>query len=213
MFDMVKKIGMPLGLICGCLLASTLHAQEMQEQQNPDWPCEQILVPEIQAAVVWAGPPISGMEQAWEQDKEVEGLVRRFVSSDYEEDAADRAIADFSAAQEASQKDHKLTLLFAGVLTSLNEIRSKEQEDIMRYARGQAARADRLSEELDEMVRLQDDPSPEARERLALMSKEMEIKQRMFDEREAFIQHLCTRPMVIEEKLGVLARTIAYYLE
>lgn len=213
MFETVKKIGLPLGLIWGCLLASNPHAQEMQEQQNPDWPCDQILVPEVPAAVVWNGPPISGLEQAWEQDKEVDELVRRFTSPDYEADAAEREIADFSAKQEKSQKDHKLTLLFAGVIRTLNETRTKELEAIMRYARGQAARAGRLSEELDEMVRLQDDPSPAAKERLALMQKEMEIKQRMFDDRESFIQHLCTRPIVIEEKLGVLARSIAYYLD
>ena len=106
-----------------------------------------------------------------------------------------------------------MLLLFAGVIQTLNEARKKKLDGIMRYARGQAARANRLSEELDEMVQLQDDPSPVAQERFALMEKEMEIKQRMFDEREAFIQHLCTRPMVIEERLGSLARSIAYYLD
>ena len=83
----------------------------------------------------------------------------------------------------------------------------------MRYARGQADRANQLSGELDEMVKLQDDPSEAAQKRLALMQGEMELKQRMFDDREAFIQHLCGRPMVIEQKLGSLARTIAYYLD
>jgi hypothetical protein len=27
------------------------------------------------------------------------------------------------------------------------------------------------------------------------------------------MQHLCTRPMVVEERLGSLARSIAYYLD
>lgn len=200
-----------LCLVSCCWLPTILQAEETG--QNPDWPCEQILVPEVPAAVVWAGPSIEGLEAAWRQDAAIEALVQRLSAPDYDADAADAEIAAFADAQAPADKNHKLTLLFAGVLQSLNDARDKQLSGIMRYARGQAARADRLSEELDEMVRLQDDPSAEAQERFALMSKEMELKQRIFDEREMFIQHLCTRPMVIEQKLGVLARTIAYYLD
>ncbi|MEW7999529.1 MAG: hypothetical protein AB2540_10450 [Candidatus Thiodiazotropha endolucinida] len=204
----MKKIGH-----CLWLSVFTLTLPLGAEERPPDWPCEQALVREIPAAVVWAGPSIAGLEHAWEQDKEVSRLVKRFVVSDYDLDAADAEIAEFSAEQDASEKDSRLTLLFAGVIQTLNEERKKKLDGIIRYARGQAARANRLSHELDEMVQLQEDPSQAARERLALMQKEMEIKQRMFDEREDFIQHLCTRPRVIEERLGSLARSIAYYLD
>ncbi|PUB81450.1 MAG: hypothetical protein B6D72_10560 [gamma proteobacterium symbiont of Ctena orbiculata] len=213
MFQSMKKRDFVVSLVCGCTLALTLQAGESPQQPNPDWPCEQVLVAEVPAAVVWAGPSIDGMEQVWEQDKEVESLVKQFTSPDFDTDVADAEISAFSSKLQGSEKERKLTLLFAGVIQSLNERRRKELDGIIRYAQGQTARANRLSEELDEMVRLQDDSSQAARERLALMQQEMEIKQRMFDEREAFIQHLCTRPRVIEERLGVLARTIAYYLD
>ncbi|MCG7879566.1 MAG: hypothetical protein JAY75_17925 [Candidatus Thiodiazotropha taylori] len=204
----MNKIG-----YCLWLFASTLTLPLCAEERPQDWPCEQALVHEIPAAVVWAGPSIVGLEHAWEQDKEVSRLVNRFVVSDYDQDAADAEIAEFSAEQDSSEKDSRLTLLFAGVIQTLNEERKKKLDGIIKYARGQAARANRLSHELDEMIQLQEDPSQAGQERLALMQKEMEIKQRMFDEREAFIQHLCTRPRVIEERLGSLARSIAYYLD
>ncbi|MBT3052947.1 MAG: hypothetical protein ABW141_07365 [Candidatus Thiodiazotropha endolucinida] len=204
----MNKIG-----YCLWLFASTLTLPLCAEERPQDWPCEQALVNEIPAAVVWAGPSIAGLEHAWEQDKEVSRLVNRLVVSDYDLDAADAEIAEFSAEQDSSEKDSRLTLLFAGVIQTLNEERKKKLDGIIKYARGQAARANRLSHELDEMIQLQEDPSQAGQERLALMQKEMEIKQRMFDEREAFIQHLCTRPRVIEERLGSLARSIAYYLD
>ncbi|MEJ2453558.1 MAG: hypothetical protein P8103_05310 [Candidatus Thiodiazotropha sp.] len=210
MLSILKKTGPALCLVSCCWLTTTLPAME---GQNPDWPCPQILVPELQAAIVWAGPSIEGMEAAWQQDPEIEALVRKLTAPAYDMDAADTEIAAFAESQKPAEKDHKLTLLFAGVLNSLNEERGEQLNGIMRYARGQSARAERLSEELDEMVRLQDDPSSEAQERFALMQKEMDLKQRIFDEREMFIQHLCTRPVVVEQKLGVLARTIAYYLD
>jgi flagellum-specific peptidoglycan hydrolase FlgJ len=198
--------------LCG-FLTGYAYADNHQPEESMDWPCQQALVTEVPAAVVWAGPSIEGLAAAWEQDDEVSLLVNRMTSPDYDTDSADGEIERFSNAQTSAGKDDKLTLLFAGVHQSLNFMRKKELDGIIRYSQGQAARADRLSQELDEMVRLQDDSSPQAQERLAMMRKEMEIKHRMFDEREAFIEHLCTRPILIEEKLGILARTIAYYLD
>ena len=34
----------------------------------PDWPCNQIKVPEISVAAVWAGPSIDDVGNAWEED-------------------------------------------------------------------------------------------------------------------------------------------------
>lgn len=209
----IKSMRLLVCLICACGLSPALHAADGETEQERDWPCEQILVPEMAPAVVWAGPSIDGMQGAWGKSPDVRSLVRRLTASDYDMDAADRDIGDFAAKQDAAKRDHELTLLFAGVIQTLNYKRKRELDDIIRYARGQAERANNLSEDLDEMVRLQDDPSDAAKSRLALMEKEMELKQRMFDDREAFIQHLCARPVVIEQKLGSLARTIAYYLD
>jgi hypothetical protein len=195
------------------LFIYTLSLPLYGEDRTPDWPCEQTLVREIPAAVVWSGPSIAELGNAWEQDEEIARLVERLISPGYDLEAADAEIADFSSKQDPKQKDNKLTLLFSGVIQMLNDERKKKLDGIMRYARGQAARANKLSEELDEMVQLQDDPSAAAQERFSVMQKEMEIKQRMFDEREGFIQHLCTRPRVVEERLGDLARSIAYYLD
>lgn len=211
MFKMPVKQSILACLIYGCVPLLSTAADLSQE--NPDWPCDQILVSEIQPAVVWAGPSVAGMDQLWSKESEVERLVRRFIAPDYDVEDADKEIAEFAAKQIPEKKDQQLTLLFAGVIESLNEVRKKELHGILRYAQGQSERANRLSEELDEMVHLQEDSSAAAQERFNLMQREMEIKQRMFDEREAFIQHLCTRPRVVEEKIGSLARTIAYYLE
>ncbi|MEW8292805.1 MAG: hypothetical protein AB2672_20010, partial [Candidatus Thiodiazotropha endolucinida] len=147
----MNKIG-----YCLWLFASTLTLPLCAEERPQDWPCEQALVHEIPAAVVWAGPSIVGLEHAWEQDKEVSRLVNRFVVSDYDQDAADAEIAEFSAEQDSSEKDSRLTLLFAGVIQTLNEERKKKLDGIIKNARGQAARANRLRHELDELSQLQE---------------------------------------------------------
>ncbi|MEJ2620202.1 MAG: hypothetical protein P8163_08055 [Candidatus Thiodiazotropha sp.] len=189
-----------------------LYAEALTSQ-IANWPCDQAYLPEVPAAVVWAGPSIEGLNHKWQQDDSIEAMVRRLVAEEYDLEKADGDIAEFAENQQPGLKDQNLTLLFAGVISQMNEQRQKALSGIIRYADGQAIRAEQLSEQLDEMIRLQDDASAEAQRRLQVMQNEMEIKQRMFDERESFIQHLCTRPRLFEEKLGVLARTIAYYVD
>jgi hypothetical protein len=210
---MIKTVVTLVALTACSHLPLVLHAEEAS--QNRYWPCAQILVPEIPAAVVWAGPSSDGMADVWKQDAEIASLVRRLTARDYPMESADGQIGEFAAKLSPQEKEQKLTLLFAGIHQTLNEDRGKKIDGILRYSRGQAKRADRLSGDLDEMVRLQDsdDLSPAAKERLAMMEKEMALKQRMFDERETFMQYLCSRPVVVEQKLGTLARTIAYYLD
>ena len=41
----------------------------------PEWPCNQIKVPEISVAAVWAGPSIDDVGNAWEEDATIRDLV------------------------------------------------------------------------------------------------------------------------------------------
>src|SRR5262249_28920683 len=46
----------------------------------PDWPCNQIKVPEISIAAVWAGPSIDDVGNAWEEDATIRDLVARLAA-------------------------------------------------------------------------------------------------------------------------------------
>src|SRR5262249_5752790 len=46
----------------------------------PDWPCNQIKVPEISVAAVWAGPSIDDVGNAWEEDATIRDLVARLAA-------------------------------------------------------------------------------------------------------------------------------------
>src|ERR1044071_5815254 len=50
------------------------------DPRYPDWPCNQIKVPEMSVAAVWAGPPIDDVESIWEQDPAVRNLVAQLAA-------------------------------------------------------------------------------------------------------------------------------------
>ena len=183
------------------------------DDSNPDWPCDQALVPEVSAAVVWDGPSIEGLSDQWQSDAEVAGLVQRLVARGSDPAESDRLIASFAATQPAAERDRRLTLLFAGVLQRLNADWRLLNDGILRYSRDQEQRARVLDAHLAELVELESDPSPEAAKRLAELQEQLVLEQRIFDDREKTIPFLCTRPRAVEQRIGELARSIVAHLE
>ncbi len=179
--------------------------------QDPDWPCEQALVPQVSAAVVWDGPPVDGL--AWQEVPQVADLVAQIAQPGSSEPAAQAAIAAFAGSLSQSDKDRMLALAFAGVLEVLNRDRATLIDGIKRYARDQSRRAEALGQELDRMVQLEKDGSESADQARQALKKRLTLEERIFDERERSIQFLCTRPVAVEQRLGFLARTLSGHLD
>jgi len=197
----------------GLAAASADAAAQGALEQDPDWPCEQALVPQVSAAVVWDGPPVDGLQGDWHAEPGVRALVEGVTRPQASEAEAQQAIDVFAAGLAPGDKDRMLTLAFAGVLETLNQDRGSLISGIKRYSRDQARRAQALGGELDELVRLEQDTSESARQELEALKKRLELEQRIFDEREQTIPYLCLRPVSVEQRLGFLARALAAYLD
>src|SRR4051794_20330052 len=112
-----------------------------------DWPCNQIKVPEISVAAVWAGPSIDDTGDAWEQDPAISNLVARLAARRTSLDDAQQAISDFIAGN-AEERTLKAKLLFAGLFATLNSERSQVMNGIERFYRQLKAFADRIRVEI-----------------------------------------------------------------
>src|SRR6516164_3714369 len=66
----------------------------------PDWPCNQIKVPEISVAAVWTGPSIDDVGTAWEEDATIKDLVARLAARRTPLDEAQKAISDIVTGTE-----------------------------------------------------------------------------------------------------------------
>ena len=199
--------------LCMATLLPACSLSSAATEDAADWPCEQALVSEVAAAVVWDGPSIDGLEAQWRENPDVAAVVHRLAARTTNEAQATAAIAAFAEAQPAAVRDQRLSLLFAGVLQLLNQDRQVLNEGILRYARDQQRRADGLGERLSEFAQLESDTSTAAQTRLTALRGQIDIEQRIFDERESAIPFLCTRPRVIEQRIGQIAREIAAHLE
>jgi hypothetical protein len=178
-----------------------------------DWPCEQVLVPTVSAAVVWAGPAIDGLESAWRRTPEVAALVARATDQRVSDEDAEAAVEAFARALPAAEKPARLTVLFAGVLDAANVRRGEMIAGIRKLTRQQQQLAHQLDDGLTELRRLESAATLMADAAAAELRDKLAWGQRLFDDREKSLRFLCEVPVTVEERLGLLARAIAQHLE
>lgn len=193
-------VAVELGL-CGAALAA--------DPRFPDWPCNQIKVPEISIAAVWAGPPIDDVESSWQEDPAVADLVARLAARRTPIEEAEKEIAEFISGSAAARQQ-KAKLVFAGLLETLNQERSKVMNGIERYSRLQKGAAERIRAEAHQLADLQKSAD---RDQIGELNNRIEWDTRVFDERRRTISYVCEVPVLIEQRLFALARAIQQSLE
>jgi hypothetical protein len=207
--EAVLKYLLPLivAIIALVLQTMTLAA----DPRFPDWPCNQIKVPEISAAAVWSGPSIDGVGNAWEQDAVTRDLVARLAARRTSLEEAQKLISDFITGS-AAERQQKAKLVFAGLFASLNQERSQVMDGIERFFRQQKDFAEKTRSEIAELRALQDARDRD-QSRIEELANQVTWDTRIFEERRKTIGYACEVPVLIEQRLFALARTIEQSIE
>ena len=156
----------PLPTLLGALACLVpLATGAAPRNANPDWPCQQALVPEIAAATVWAGPPVEGIGD-WHAQPAVAALVERASPRSVSTAEGEAAIGDFTKTL-GGDRSHLITLAFAGLLDETNRQRAEVIDRLKSLAQRQRSLADliaRLTAEVDAAPPDKGEPSPERAE-------------------------------------------------
>ncbi len=181
------------------------------DPRHPDWPCNQIKVPELSATAVWTGPPIDDVGSAWADDPAVKEIVARLAARRTPLDDAEKTIAD-AITGSAAQRQQKAKLIFAGLFETLNRQRSEVMNGIERFSRRQKQFADEIRSTVQQLREVQDKPDHDE-DKLNELAGRIEWETRIFEERQKTIGYVCEVPVIIERRLFALARAIAQSLE
>jgi hypothetical protein len=193
-------------LLAALLVAATLPAAAATGE-DPDWPCVQRLVSEIAPGMIWAGPPVDSVEG--ESNPAIDELAGELAARRVPLEAAEAQAEDFATTLADEHKDEQLTRLFARTLEIINSDRSSIIQGIKKYARGQRALAETITEKNERLSEL---PKDQVVERDTLIA-ERDWDIRIYDDRERSLTYLCEQPVLLEQRAFALARTIASHLE
>lgn len=201
----------------GLMLASAAPGQVSAQPATsgtsyPDWPCVQHKVPTLTSTQIWDGPPVEDIKEWWNDAGAVK-LVPVLVSRRVPMAEAEKAIEDYAKSLPDSERDKRLTVLFAGVLARTNEVRSSVLTGIERFQRRQRARAEELERQGVELGNLHNKAKDAggdatAEKTLAEAQERYDWDARVFQERQQNIPLACEIPVLIESRIFEIGRAI-----
>lgn len=182
-----------------------------------EWPCISAKVVEISPAQIWDGPPLEGLEN-WRNDDAIRKLSEFLVARRIPLEEVEAQIKTYAEQIPEAERDGKLTLLFSGVLSRINDERKIVISGIERFHKRQLARAKQIEKEglalPDLSVPMTDTPVP-AGEIDKQTEEEMRFNWdvRVFQEKQQNIPIACEIPQLIEERAGAIARAIRSHMK
>ncbi len=180
------------------------------KQDSPDWPCPQRKVVKLGASdLQWQGAPVETVK-GWRDDREVAILVETLASRRTPVDEAVKALKTYAEKIPAGERNAKLTLVFAGMLETVNDYRSSVISGIERFNKRQKIRATEIEQEGQKLSDLQKAAQKDEKAK-ADYDKAIELydwNTRVFEERRQNLPLACEIPPAIDGRIFDLAREI-----
>lgn len=204
---MVSRSIVAAGVVALALAASPAGAAGRGDPSDPNWPCVQRKVAHLDLGQVWSGASIDPDALEWEKDPDVPALVAYLSQRRVTLDEADSAVKTFADAA-ADRRNERLALLFAGLYERMNLERKDVMNGIDRFATKQRKMADGLKARNTELETMRTDGKTEF-DVLQAKTDEIMLENRIFDERQRSLTYVCEVPVLIEQRLFHLGKTIA----
>ena len=169
------------------------------DPRYPDWPCQQLKVPGISVASVWAGPSIDGNDKVESSDPKQAEIVSRLVARRTPMEDARKLIAEFVVGT-SDEKQQKAKALFAALYSRLNAQRDEVMNGIERFSRKQKAMAEQIRGETQQIRELQDKPDADRMQGDELANR-LSWQTRIFEDRRKSTAYVCDVPVLIEKRL------------
>ncbi len=197
----------------GCMFLLCLSSFAIAAQQrDPEWPCAQVLIPEIVAGVVWPQVIDSSLTGAWKEDKSLSAIATILSELDEFTETEQRLIADFSESLPEPSRVETLNKLADGIVTLSNQRRAHYIRGIKRYTRQQISIAAQIESSLNQLAVLEEQSEEASITGKAEIEETLHWHQRVYDRRERAIRSLCERPVELEENLSAILRELAQHL-
>jgi hypothetical protein len=179
--------------------------------RDPDWPCQQIKVPELSLAAVWSGPPVDPEQSTWKDDQQVVELVQTLAPRREPLDRAGDIIHGF-AGQAGARKAPRLEQVLVGIYTVLDGERDSVIAGLDRFGRRQKQLAEGIRADNARLQALQTNTDADPHE-VEQMTQRVKWEIEVFQDRRQAIQYACEAPARIEQRLFTLAHLIQHELD
>ena len=171
---------------------------------DPDWPCIQRRQPSLSLAQVWAGPLPDAATEALVDAPEVQELARTIALRRTPMADAEARIAGFAETHDPAA----LTALMVATLDHVNHARNRVMAGITSYAHKQEALDVRIDDTRHALA-APNAAEPQDFDRIDALEEELDWSTRIFQDRQQSLTYVCETPVILEQRVFALARSIA----
>jgi hypothetical protein len=182
-----------------------------QPHRDPDWPCQQIKVPELSLAAVWSGPPVDPQDDHWKENPTVADLVDELAPRRQPIDHAQTLLQEF-AQHAGPDKQAQLLQVLAGLFNVLDSERDSVITGLDRFGARQKELAAEIRADNEKLRALQTNPASDPRT-VQQMTQQVTWEVEVFQDRRQALSYTCDVPGKIEQRLFALARQIQHELD
>lgn len=183
-----------------CLTAGAAHAAS---GTDPDWPCVQRKQPHLSLGQMWSGPQPDDMVATLATTPQIAALADRLEQRRLSIEDAGAEIAEYA---KTADNQH-LTALMVAVFNRIDPHRDALIGGISRYGHKQVDLAGRIEQHRDRMAELEAAESPDF-DAIDKAEKELDWDMRIFQDRQQALTFVCETPVILEQRLFALARSI-----
>lgn len=194
------------------VLAVLLPITSTAQDTIPDWPCVQVLVPEIVPAVVWPEEIGESVRGLWEKNATISALAERLGDLEHFTEEDVQSIKVFAEPLTENVRLEQLNILTDGIVAVTNRQRSFYIDGIRRYTRQQIAIASQIENTLNQLADLDQQNGSDIGQKRIDIEETLKWHERVYDQRERAIRALCERPVEREMVLSNVLRELSLYL-
>jgi hypothetical protein len=188
------------------VLMASARAFATPPGQDPDWPCQQRLVPELTVGAYWSG--LAAPDANWRDDAPVAQLVAEIAPRDVPPEDGVAKIETFAKTLNPAERSAALSLVFAGVTDETNRLRDSVIERIKELTRRQRGIAQQVGKATDQVSAIPADATgPDAEKRAEAVERQTMLT-RTFEDTRRTMRYACNAPTALEARLGLYARTL-----
>jgi hypothetical protein len=192
--------------IGAALLAPALACAQPRGVPDPNWPCQQIKVPEMSLAAVWSGPTVDPRGTSWKDNKQVAELVEKLAPRRLPIDQAQTLLHDF-AQGEGAQKQPPLLQVLVGLFNVLDQERDSVMSGLDRFGVRQKELAAEIRGDNEKLRALQADSTSDPKA-VQQLTQQVTWEVEVFQDRRQALSYACDVPGKIEQRLFALAHQI-----
>jgi hypothetical protein len=188
-------------------LALAANAVAAPPGADPDWPCQQRLVPHLSPATYWTGPaPPAGAD--WHADPKLSALIEAISPRDVPTEDGIAKLTAFAQSLPAAERAKSVPLAFTALVEQTNEERDAVIARLKSLGARQRSLATRIESDEAALQAIPADASGDQAAERAGITERHDLLVRSYHDIGETIRYACQVPSDLDARLGAYARAL-----